>query len=109
MDCSLQVCCIKKSLTMTITISSEMQQPNHLKVVKNDAQQDQNHPELKSLFEQVLLEKNALDEKQVRWLNNSTVEVSGSVGLALHSFVLRAEELGKKVSYEKKTVIRIAD
>ena len=47
-----------------------------------------------------------LDDKTfVRELNDNEFEVTGLEGLPLHSFTLRCEELGKKVDYEKRTVI----
>lgn len=94
---------------MTITVKQQLHQSNHLKVLRNDQHSTTSDPRVKELFETVLREKNAYNEEKMVWLNDSTVEITGASGLALHSFVLRAEELGKTVAYEKKTVIKIID
>ena len=61
---------------------------------------------LKELLEEVLEEKNVSGEN-LRWLDDQTIEVSGLAPMALHTFILKAEELGKDVTYHKKTIIEI--
>ena len=96
---------------MTVTVKSELHPTtsNHLKVLRSSNSESQSDAQIKQLFEQVLKEKNAYHKEKMNWINESTVEITGVSGLALHSFVLRAEELGKTVSYEKKTIIKIID
>jgi len=88
---------------MTISVNSVFKQN------RDGKSEGQNPENLKELFEAVLKEKNEYSSAEITWLDDETVEVSNISGLSLHSFVLRAEELGKNISYQKKTIIKITD
>ena len=64
--------------------------------------------QLKDLFDQVMEERSETTDK-IKWIDDETVEVSGVSGACMHQFALRAEELGKEVSYQKKIFIKISD
>ena len=64
--------------------------------------------QLKELFDQVLIEKNEATSNLI-WVDDETVEVTEVSGHCMHQFALRAEGLGKRVSYEKKIYIKIED
>ena len=87
---------------MTITINSKFTQPNG----KSD-RPTSNNVDLKPLFEKVLGEKGELDSSKVKWKDDETVELNSVSNMTLHSFLLEAEKLGKDVTYEKTTTIKI--
>ncbi|WP_185152690.1 hypothetical protein, partial [Fulvivirga aurantia] len=66
---------------------------------------EQQQVDLKSQFEQLIKERNE-DTSKLKWIDDETVEANISP-LTLHSFVLKAESLGLKVQYKKKTIIEI--
>lgn len=47
------------------------------------------------------------EEKNVKWLDDGTVELKGMPPSELHSFLLKVEAMGKSIKYHKKTVIEI--
>jgi len=65
--------------------------------------------DIRQLFEKVMKEKGAYHPDRFQWLDDETVEVTFMPGLPVHNFVLEAEALGKKVTYEKKTIVKITD
>lgn len=90
---------------MTISMNSVF---THFKDQKNQEANVQ-HKDLKKLLENVLKEKGEYEKANLNWIDDETVEVTDLSGLAIHSFVLRAEELGKNISFEKKTIVKITD
>lgn len=63
---------------------------------------------LKAALIEVLQERNAYHPDKVNWKDEETMEVSGLSHFAMHALVLKAEELGKKITFEKQTIIKIA-
>lgn len=64
--------------------------------------------EVKKLFEKVLNEKGVDPTQGCKWIDGQCIEVDDLPPGALHAFLLEAEKLGKKVGFEKKTIITIA-
>lgn len=64
---------------------------------------------IKNTFIELLKSKNEYDQNDVQWKDDEHVEVSNISSMTLHSFLLRAEEMGKRVQLEKKMVIKIID
>lgn len=93
---------------MTLTINSSCSQPNASKNIGMNAESADNEI-LKGVLENVMKEKGEYDGSNLNWVDNDTVEVSCLSSLAIHSFVLKAEQLGKDVTYEKRVVIKITD
>lgn len=95
---------------MTITVNTIFTQANAMKklaeqpVIEPEAQ-----PSLKEVFKRELEKKGVYDESKFRWIDDETVEVTNVPALALHSFTLRAEEMGKDISYSKQTIIKITE
>jgi hypothetical protein len=91
---------------MTISIEKKINHPCPTAKVKSmnpsiDSEQ------LKQLFTTVLEEKNEMNKCNMDWVDDKTVVVDELSGLTLHNFLLRVEELGKNISFTKKTVIEI--
>ncbi len=63
---------------------------------------------LKEIFIEELRKKGELDKANVGWLDEETIEMDKVFGLCLHSFLLRAEELGKDISITQKTIFKIS-
>ncbi|QSE99264.1 hypothetical protein [Fulvivirga lutea] len=66
-----------------------------------------NNADLKSLLKETLNEKSE-SGKNIKWIDDNTLEINGVAPMALHTFVLKAEELGKEIKYTKKTIIEIS-
>ena len=61
------------------------------------------------LFKDVMKSSGKLDTIKMNWVDDQTVEVGELSNLTLHSFILKAEELGKKITYTKTFSIKISD
>ena len=97
---------LSEELTIHIpnTYSHTSAMPESLK------QEAQKHaPSLVELFAQTLQEKGAYDSANTEWLSENEVEVKELPNLVLHSFILKAEELGKKITYTKTLTVKISD
>lgn len=70
---------------------------------QNKAMSDQ---ATKNLFKEVI---EAKKDMAVEWVNDDEVCINSPSALPIHSFVLEAEKLGKKVNYSKQTIITIID
>ncbi len=95
---------LSQVMDMTISIEKKIKQPSAAKLsneVKNKVSTD----ELKSLFEQVLNERQ--EEVHMNWEQDNKLVVDQLSGLTLHNFLLKVEELGKNITFTKKTVIEI--
>ncbi len=64
---------------------------------------------LPEIFKEELIKKGEYDESKIKWIDHETVEVTNCSGLAIHSFALRAEEMGKDIEYHRKTILKIKD
>ena len=92
---------------MTIINTETILHPSPAKDSQNIATQaDIVRP--KEVLYQVLEQHGKLDQANLSWLDDDTIELSNISGPVLHSFVLRMEELGRDVSFDKKTIINIS-
>jgi hypothetical protein len=91
---------------MTISIQSSVfhQSKSNLKVVKDAPAQEK---DLRRMLEEEIQRKGEQGQAEWQWLDDETLEINNLSGLALHSFLLKVEELGKNITYKKKTVIEI--
>ncbi|MEP1095254.1 MAG: hypothetical protein ABJG78_09100 [Cyclobacteriaceae bacterium] len=64
--------------------------------------------EMAELFHQTMQEKGEYDPSNVSWTDHKTVEVEGLSKMAVHNFILKAEALGKDITYTKQTIISIS-
>lgn len=62
--------------------------------------------ELKDLFMKMVADKGG-NIDGLTW-KDGKIEINGMPNLALHSFLLQAEELGLSIKYTKKTIIEIS-
>lgn len=69
----------------------------------------ENQPALSELLTTTLKEKGELKEDNIEWIDHETVRLKNVSNLAVHSFVLQAESLGKNVTYTNETSIRISN
>lgn len=91
---------------MTISIEKKIAQPSAAKLSKEE-KESVDAEQLKSLFEQVLTEKNEIENCNMSWVDDKTVVLDKLSGLTLHNFLLKVEEMGKNITFTKKTVIEI--
>lgn len=64
---------------------------------------------LKSVFKNTVLKHGEQNDMTVEWVSDSEVVLDRLPAIPLHTFVLMAEKMGKKVSYQKYTTIHIID
>lgn len=64
---------------------------------------------LKELFIATVERKGEGKELQVNRLSDSELEIEGISQMTLHSFLLKAEELGKKITYTRSLKVEITD
>lgn len=67
-----------------------------------------NAPELKELLKSTISSGGDTEEINMNWTGDS-VELKGVSKMALHNFILKAEELGKKITYTKTYQVSIID
>ena len=60
------------------------------------------------LFETTLKQKGEFDPENIKWIDDNTIVVGNLSGTALHSVILKAEEMGRDISYTHQTTIRIS-
>ncbi|UTW64991.1 hypothetical protein KFE94_09890 [bacterium SCSIO 12643] len=63
----------------------------------------------KALFDETVKNKGEQNRVKTRFVNDSTMEVEGLSKMALHSYLLEAEKLGKKIEFVKTTTIKICN
>lgn len=68
-----------------------------------------NSSSLSELFDETLANKGEEGKVQQRWVADDEMEVEGLSKSALHSFILEAEELGKKITYTETLRVKISD
>lgn len=88
---------------MTITLQSSITKPSPCKNQVLGCSDTQ----LKSMFENILKQRDEYDNARINWVDNETVEVSNVSNLTLQSFLIQAEQQGKDIAYSKQTVIKI--
>ncbi len=64
---------------------------------------------LEELFHQVVEEKGEADSLKMSRNSTSEFEVEGLSNMTLHSFILKAEEFGKNITYTKSLKVKISD
>ena len=61
---------------------------------------------LKKMFDKIFFSEN---KNEAQWVNDKEVVLHQEASPQLHSFLLKAEELGKNIEYSRQTVIKIKD
>jgi len=64
---------------------------------------------LQELFDQTVKEKGDYPLAKKEWKGDNELVVDGLSPMTLHSFVSKAEQLGKKISYERTLKVKITD
>ncbi|MFY0689281.1 MAG: hypothetical protein JXQ90_19075 [Cyclobacteriaceae bacterium] len=91
---------------LTINLVSSYEQSSAISdELKKQKQKDA--PDLAELLQKTLTEKGGSDK--CTWTGESEVTVEGLSSMTLHSFVLKAEELGKTIKYTKSLKVEITD
>ena len=94
---------------MTIHMTSSYEQKSAMnEELKMKAREGS--PSLNQLFENTLIEKGESESlKNGSWISNNEITVQGVSKMALHSFILKAESLGKKIKYTRSLTVEITD
>lgn len=66
-------------------------------------------PSLYSLLQKTLESKGEYPLEKSEWSVNNELVVEGLSEMTLHTFLLKAESLGKKITYTKSMKIKISD
>lgn len=64
---------------------------------------------LETLFEQTVEQKGEADQLKKSWVSDTELEIEGLSKMTLHSFVLEAEKLGKKITFTRTLQVKISD
>ncbi|MBC6401263.1 MAG: hypothetical protein GDA51_02590 [Ekhidna sp.] len=64
---------------------------------------------LQEIFEETVRDRGEYPFSKFEWTNDKEVVVDGLSPMILHNFVLKAEKLGKKVSYIRTLKVKITD
>ncbi|MEO9483936.1 MAG: hypothetical protein ABJG47_10840 [Ekhidna sp.] len=90
---------------VTQTINTQVSSMSEeLKKIKRDAT-----PPLQELFKETVENKGELDALKSRWTADDELMVEGLSQMTLHSFLLKAEELGKNITYTRTLKVEITD
>lgn len=98
----------KQSDELTIIMKTENVQESPM----SEAQKQEKRagsPSLETLFEQTAQQKGEADILKKSWVSDHAMEVEGLSNNTLHSFVLEAEKLGKKITYTRTIQVKISD
>ncbi|MEL6674571.1 MAG: hypothetical protein AAFR61_20340 [Bacteroidota bacterium] len=98
----------KAAGNLTIHVHSNRNHPCSMSETQKQIQQE-NAPELGELFQETLAQKGQADQTNIEWLGPDEVVVEGLSHMTLHSFILKAEALGKSVCYTKTLTVKITD
>ncbi len=93
---------------LSIQMKSTIHHPNAMSEMQKSAAQ-KDAPSMAQLFESTMRSKGEFNPSKMNWVDDNVVEVEGLSQMALHSFLLEAEALGKEVTYTKQTTIRISN
>ena len=66
-------------------------------------------PSLYRIFEETLKAKGEYNLNEINWNGDDELEMEYLSQNALHTFILEAEKLGKKITYNKSLTIKISD
>lgn len=64
---------------------------------------------LQDLFRSTVENKGELDALKSHWTTNDELEIEGISDMTFHSFLLKAEALGKKITYTRSFKVEITD
>ena len=92
------------TLHMKTVQVQESAMPEHLKQEKRVTS-----PSLNELFQETVERKGEIETVQQHWVSDQELEVEGLSNTTLHSFLLEAEKLGKKITYTKTLTVKISD
>ena len=92
------------SIRMTSVNVQESAMPAELK-----QQVQKNAPSLYELFDIVLDEKGETSQVKSKFVEEDVLEVEGLSKMTLHSYILEAERLGKKIEYTRTLTVKISD
>ena len=92
------------TLIMKTTNTQMSAMPETLKKKKQKASAS-----LEEIFRNTVGKKGELDSLRTRWTDNDEFEVEGISQMTLHSFLLKAEELRKNITYTRTLKVEITD
>ncbi|WP_421762983.1 hypothetical protein [Ekhidna sp.] len=64
---------------------------------------------LEEMFRNTVEDKGQLDALKSSWTSDDELEIEGISQMTLHSFLLKAEELGKNITYTRTLKVEITD
>lgn len=98
----------QKSDELTIRTKSSYVHPSPMSL-KHKREATKNAPSLQELFNETLKNKGEYPTAKIEELDGNKLEVQGVSQMALHSFILEAEKLGKQIKYTKTYSVKISD
>lgn len=93
-------------LTLLVKTTNKQTSPMSEELKKKKREES---PSLGELFTETVEKKGELDSLKSTWTSDDEMEVEGISQMTLHSFLLRAEELGKNITYTRTLKVEITD
>lgn len=93
---------------LTICIDSEHEQNSPMSEERKAAMRAQS-PSLYKLFQKTLESKGEYPLANCEWNGEKELQADNLSSMTLHSFILKAESLGKKITYSRSLKIKISD
>ena len=94
--------------TLSIQMETNFVQPSAMPEGLKKQRQE-NAPQLYDLLTATLKEKGEYPLSKTTWINDQEIKVEGLSKMTLHSFIMKAEQLGKKIKYRRSLVVEITD
>lgn len=101
---------VTEKSTDELTIKMESTHEQHSAM--NEAQKAEKRslsPSLYALMQKTLESKGEYPLEKSEWVGENELVVEGLSEMTLHTFLLKAESLGKKITYTKTLKIKISD
>lgn len=92
------------TLVMKTTNTQTSSMPEVLKKEKRD-----DAPSLEEILKNTVEAKGEIEEMKSSWTSEDALEIEGISQMTLHSFLLKAEELGKNITYTRTLKVEIKD
>lgn len=93
---------------LTLKVKSSISHPSSMSEVQKAKKRNESDS-LEKLFQETIQSKGEGNPARIKRTASNELEIEGLSGMALHSFMLKAEQLGKNITYMKTLKIKIND
>jgi hypothetical protein len=98
----------QKGEEMTLSMKKVITQKSPMPA-EDKIQKQKEIESLETLFHQILEEKGEAETVQIKRSGSGEFDIEGLSNMTLHTFLLKAEALGKNITYTKSLKVKISD